>query len=129
MDRRHFLVSSLGAALVAVPNAVALAGAPGDFRIGYQKFGPLLIAKQQQRLEQRLEPLGIRVKWVEFSFGPPLLERSIPAISTMVPPAIPRRFLLRPPAPICFMSRPSRQTGPVQPFLCRKDHRCRTWQS
>ena len=43
-------------------------------RIGYQKIGALLIVKEQKVLEQRFEPQGVRVRWVEFAFGPPLLE-------------------------------------------------------
>jgi aliphatic sulfonates family ABC transporter substrate-binding protein len=45
-----------------------------ELRFGYQRSGTLLIAKQQGVLEARLKPLGVDVKWVEFSFGPPLLE-------------------------------------------------------
>jgi sulfonate transport system substrate-binding protein len=30
--------------------------------------------KAQRALEQRLEPQGVRVRWIEFAFGPPLLE-------------------------------------------------------
>ncbi len=43
-------------------------------RIGYQKNGVLLVAKQQKLFETRFAPLGIEVKFVEFSSGPPLLE-------------------------------------------------------
>jgi sulfonate transport system substrate-binding protein len=43
-------------------------------RIGYQKIGALLIVKEQKVLEQRFEPEGVRVRWIEFAFGPPLLE-------------------------------------------------------
>ena len=52
----------------------AAAENPREVRIGYQKSGVLLIAKQQELLDKRFKPLGIEVKWVEFSFGPPLLE-------------------------------------------------------
>lgn len=74
LDRRALL-----AALAALPLAPALApGAraaePGVLRIGYQKNGILVVAKQQKIIEKRLEPLGYAVRWVEFSFGPPLLE-------------------------------------------------------
>ncbi|MCX4198733.1 aliphatic sulfonate ABC transporter substrate-binding protein, partial [Methylobacterium organophilum] len=74
VDRRALL-----AALAALPLAPALApGAraaePGVLRIGYQKNGILVVAKQQKIIEKRLEPLGYAVRWVEFSFGPPLLE-------------------------------------------------------
>ena len=43
-------------------------------RIGYQKIGALLIVKEQKVLEQRFEPRGTRIRWIEFAFGPPLLE-------------------------------------------------------
>ncbi|AIQ89448.1 ABC transporter substrate-binding protein [Methylobacterium sp. XJLW] len=70
---------SLLAALAALPLAPALvrgarAAEPGVVRIGYQKNGILVVAKQQGIIEKRLEPLGQSVRWVEFSFGPPLLE-------------------------------------------------------
>lgn len=70
---------SLLAALAALPLAPALvrgarAAEPGAVRIGYQKNGILVVAKQQGIIEKRLEPLGQSVRWVEFSFGPPLLE-------------------------------------------------------
>jgi aliphatic sulfonates family ABC transporter substrate-binding protein len=45
-----------------------------ELRIGYQKIGALLIVKAQKVLERRFEPHGVRVTWVEFNFGPPLLE-------------------------------------------------------
>jgi aliphatic sulfonates family ABC transporter substrate-binding protein len=44
-------------------------------RIGYQKDGVLVIAKEQKRLEHRLSTLGVnRIEWAEFPSGPPLLE-------------------------------------------------------
>lgn len=44
-------------------------------RVGTQKGAGLLVAEQQQRgLETALAPLGIDVQWVEFQFGPPMLE-------------------------------------------------------
>ena len=74
MDRRHFLaLASSGAALAASGIAVA-ADAPKQLRIGYQKNGVLLVAKQQQIFEKRFAAAGIEVKFVEFSSGPPLLE-------------------------------------------------------
>ena len=45
-----------------------------ELRIGYQKIGALLIVKAQKVLEQRFEPQRVAVRWVEFNFGPPLLE-------------------------------------------------------
>lgn len=74
LDRRALL-----AALAALPLAPAMAqraraAESGVVRIGYQKNGILVVAKQQGIIERRLEPLGQSVRWVEFSFGPPLLE-------------------------------------------------------
>ena len=69
MKRRHLLAGAL---------ALTASGARADsgrvFRIGYQKNGTLVVAKQQAAIEKRLAPLGISVTWTEFSFGPPLLE-------------------------------------------------------
>ena len=68
---------TLLAAAAATPAALALparAQALREFRIGYQKNGILVVAKQQRAIENRLKPLGVEVKWIEFSFGPPLLE-------------------------------------------------------
>jgi len=45
-----------------------------EVRIGYQKTGVLVIARQQGVLEQRFAKYGTAVKWIEFTSGPPLLE-------------------------------------------------------
>jgi sulfonate transport system substrate-binding protein len=63
--------SSLTAALAGPANS---AEPLKELRIGYQKIGALLIVKAQKALEQRFEPQGVSVRWVEFAFGPPLLE-------------------------------------------------------
>jgi sulfonate transport system substrate-binding protein len=49
---------------------------PKEVRIGWQKGSPILVlARKQQAIEARLKTLGIdSVKWVEFQFGPPMLE-------------------------------------------------------
>ena len=77
LKRRH-LIAAVPAMALAAP-AIAQspakpAGKARELRFGYQRSGTLLIAKQQGVLEKRLQPLGVEVKWVEFSFGPPLLE-------------------------------------------------------
>ena len=43
-------------------------------RIGYQKYGTLVLLKARGSLEKRLAPLHIEVKWTEFPAGPQLLE-------------------------------------------------------
>ncbi|WP_232629994.1 sulfonate ABC transporter substrate-binding protein [Methylobacterium sp. Leaf118] len=43
-------------------------------RIGYQKYGTLVLLKGRGTLEPKLKALGYRVQWSEFPSGPPLLE-------------------------------------------------------
>ena len=48
---------------------------PKEFRIGYQKAAnTLVLLKAHGTLEQRLRPLGVEVRWLEFTAGPQLLE-------------------------------------------------------
>lgn len=75
MRRREFLQLSLSAVAASSgwPDR-ARAEPVKEIRIGYQKNGVLVIARQQRVLERRLAADGVDVKWVEFSSGPPLLE-------------------------------------------------------
>ncbi|GJE55832.1 MULTISPECIES: sulfonate ABC transporter substrate-binding protein [Methylobacterium] len=43
-------------------------------RIGYQKYGTLVLLKGRASLEPKLKALGYGVTWSEFPSGPPLLE-------------------------------------------------------
>src|ERR1700728_4391642 len=43
-------------------------------RIGFQKYGNLILLKGRGGLEDKLAPLGFKVEWKEFPSGPPLLE-------------------------------------------------------
>lgn len=76
INRRH-LLAAVPASLVAgsaLGQEAPKSAKAKELRFGYQRSGTLLIAKQQGVLEKRLKPFGVEVKWVEFSFGPPLLE-------------------------------------------------------
>ncbi len=73
MNRRDFLFLSSAVALAAAPR-IAAAAPLKELRIGYQKTSVLLVVKAQKALENHFEPQGIAVSWVEFPFGPPLLE-------------------------------------------------------
>ena len=42
-------------------------------RIGYQKYGTLVLLKNRGFLEDALRPLGVSVEWALFPAGPPLL--------------------------------------------------------
>ncbi len=67
------------AALATAGATAALALARPAFaartvRIGYQKYGNLLLLKTSGLLEGKLKPLGAAVEWREFGSGPPLME-------------------------------------------------------
>ena len=69
LTRRHVLATAL-----AFP-AIRTARAANVLRMGFQKGEPILIAmKAAKTLETQLDPLGFDVTWVEFQFGPPMLE-------------------------------------------------------
>ncbi|MEA2810477.1 MAG: sulfonate transport system substrate-binding protein, partial [Rhodospirillaceae bacterium] len=74
MIKRRHVLAALPGAFLAIPALAQTTPKARELRFGYQRNGTLLIAKQQGVLETRLKPLGIEVKWAEFSFGPPLLE-------------------------------------------------------
>jgi sulfonate transport system substrate-binding protein len=75
MKRREFLKLSVGVtAIVVLSRQVRAQTAVNEIRIGYQKNGVLVIARQQATLEKHFASQGIAVRWVEFSSGPPMLE-------------------------------------------------------
>jgi sulfonate transport system substrate-binding protein len=65
------LVLALFASLLAVTTSRA---EDKVIRIGFQKYGNLILLKGKGWLEKKLEPLGFKVEWKEFPSGPPLLE-------------------------------------------------------
>jgi sulfonate transport system substrate-binding protein len=71
LSRRAFVGGT--ATLAALAPRAGLA-ADKVARIGYQKYGNLLLLKTRGILEETLAPLGYRVEWREFQSGPPLLE-------------------------------------------------------
>jgi sulfonate transport system substrate-binding protein len=71
-SRRLLLAGGLGiAAALTLPPARA---AGGTVRIGYQKYGSLVLLKGRGTLDKVLKPLGVSVEWSEFPSGPPLME-------------------------------------------------------
>jgi sulfonate transport system substrate-binding protein len=70
LRRRHLLAAGL-----AFPAIRARAADARTVRIGLQKGEPVLMAVRQNRdLENLLAPLGYDVQWIEFQFGPPIME-------------------------------------------------------
>lgn len=70
---RRRLVRATGAA-IALPSMAAFAQTPArTLRVGNQK-GSLSVLKGRGTLDKRLAPLGVAVKWTEFTAGPVQLE-------------------------------------------------------
>lgn len=71
----HAALRGLGlAGAAAAVSRSAQAQADRVFKIGYQKYGNLIVLKARGTLETRLAPLGFGVQWHEFPGGPQLLE-------------------------------------------------------
>ena len=79
MKRRQFLKLSLGlsvgtAAVAVLPSRGRAELSPKEIRIGTQKGGFFPAVKARRTLEDVFRPRGIDIKWIDFQFGPPLLE-------------------------------------------------------
>jgi sulfonate transport system substrate-binding protein len=67
-------------AVAVLSMTTALAGVGASYgqnkvvRIGFQKYGKLVLLKSKGTLEDRLKAAGYRGVWTEFPSGPPLLE-------------------------------------------------------
>ena len=73
--RPSILRRGLAALLVAaVSFGVHVNAQAESLRIGYQKYGTLVLLKARGTLEKRLAAQGIDVQWTEFPGGPQLLE-------------------------------------------------------
>jgi sulfonate transport system substrate-binding protein len=67
------IVAPILALMALAPFALAQK-ADNVLRIGYQKYGTLVLLKARGSLEKRLAPLHVEVQWTEFPAGPQLLE-------------------------------------------------------
>ncbi len=77
ISRRGFVGATLaGAAALSLPaqRSSAQGARLKELKIGYQKNGILVIARQQATFENHFKKDGIDVKWVEFTAGPPMME-------------------------------------------------------
>ena len=75
MKRREFLKLSLaGAVGGALSSPLRAEELPKVIRIGTQKGGFFPAVRQRHTIEDTFKPSGIDVQWVDFQFGPPILE-------------------------------------------------------
>ena len=73
LSRRLFAAATLGAFAIGLGAGSASAD-DKVIRIGYQKYGNVILLKSKGSLEGKLAALGYKVAWSEFPSGPPLLE-------------------------------------------------------
>src|SRR5690349_11196688 len=74
MMRRREALTLAAAGLVTSTGLPRAYAADKRLRIGYQKYGTLVLLKEHRTLERRLAPLGYDITWTEFPGGPQLLE-------------------------------------------------------
>ncbi|WP_156435835.1 aliphatic sulfonate ABC transporter substrate-binding protein [Bradyrhizobium lablabi] len=75
ITRRGIVIGALiFASLAVVPAQAQSTDRPTEIRIGTQKGGFFPAVRQRHTVEDAFKPLGIEIKWIDFQFGPPLLE-------------------------------------------------------
>ncbi len=73
ISRRHMFGAALAVTAAAI-FPVRAQEKPAEIRIGTQKGGFFPAVRQRHSVEDAFAPLGIEIKWIDFQFGPPLLE-------------------------------------------------------
>jgi sulfonate transport system substrate-binding protein len=98
-------------AVAVLSMTTALAGVGASYgqdkvvRIGFQKYGKLVLLKGKGSLEEKLKPLGYKVSWTEFPSGPPLLEAlNVGAIDFGVAGETPPIFAQAAGAPLVYLA-------------------------
>lgn len=98
-------------AVAVLSMSTALAGVGASYgqdkvvRIGFQKYGKLVLLKSKGSLEEKLKPLGYRVSWTEFPSGPPLLEAlNVGAIDFGISGETPPIFAQAAGAPLVYLA-------------------------
>ena len=98
-------------AVAVLSMSTALAGVGASYgqekvvRIGFQKYGKLVLLKGRGSLEEKLKPLGYKVSWTEFPSGPPLLEAlNVGAIDFGIAGETPPIFAQAAGAPLVYLA-------------------------
>ncbi|HMK78861.1 MAG TPA: aliphatic sulfonate ABC transporter substrate-binding protein [Xanthobacteraceae bacterium] len=73
ITKRKVLGAALSLGVLAASRARA-EDRPAEIRIGTQKGGFFPAVRQRRKVEEVFKPLGVEIRWVDFQFGPPLLE-------------------------------------------------------
>jgi sulfonate transport system substrate-binding protein len=73
LTKRQFIKIGLAASTAGI-HGTPVSAETKVVRIGFQKYGTLILLKGKGLLEKALQPLGYEVQWTEFPAGPQLLE-------------------------------------------------------
>lgn len=100
---------TIAAAVLSLSAVAATVGASYGqdkiVRIGYQKYGKLVLLKGRGTLEDKLKPFGYGVSWTEFPSGPPLLEAlNVGAIDFGIAGETPPIFAQAAGAPLVYLA-------------------------
>ena len=106
---KRLLKSWIAQAVLSIGIVSAVVGASYGqdkvIRIGFQKYGKLVLLKGRGSLEEKLKPLGYTVSWTEFPSGPPLLEAlNVGAIDFGVAGEAPPIFAQAAGAPLVYLA-------------------------
>jgi sulfonate transport system substrate-binding protein len=106
---KRLLKSWIAQAVLSIGIVSAVVGASYGqdkvIRIGFQKYGKLVLLKGRGTLEEKLKPLGYTVSWTEFPSGPPLLEAlNVGAIDFGVAGEAPPIFAQAAGAPLVYLA-------------------------
>src|SRR5437899_10203682 len=102
---RRWITSAVLSASIVAAAVGASYGQEKVVRIGFQKYGKLVLLKGRGTLEERLKPLGFKVSWTEFPSGPPLLEAlNVGAIDFGIAGETPPIFAQAAGAPLVYLA-------------------------
>ncbi len=71
---RRWITSAVLSVSIVAAAVSASYGQEKVVRIGFQKYGKLVLLKSKGTLDEKLKAAGYKVVWTEFPSGPPLLE-------------------------------------------------------
>src|SRR3989440_6674300 len=71
---RRWITSAVLSVSIVAAMVSASYGQDKVVRVGFQKYGKLVLLKSKGTLEDKLKAVGYQVVWTEFPSGPPLLE-------------------------------------------------------
>ena len=102
---RRLFSQLLAVAAITVLGFGAAHAQDKTIRIGFQKYGKLVVLKGKGSLEEKLKPLGYNVVWTEFPSGPPLLEAmNVGAIDFGITGETPPIFAQAAGAPLVYLA-------------------------